>query len=672
MEAPLISIIMPAYNAGRYISEAIASVLAQDTSDWELIIVNDGSTDDTREAIARYTDLRIHVLHEENGGVSAARNAGLGFARGRYICFLDADDRLPAGSLAARAKVLDEEPGTSFVDGVVLPLEDERPDATPLYRPTFRGAPFGELMRLSGSCFFGPTWMIRREIIGDRRFPEHMRHAEDLAFYLSIARDGVYGSTERPVLLYRRGHGSAMSDLDGLDRGYQALFRFAQHLEPKPSEGDLGLMRRKIRRVMMRGYLKVGRPWRAMRAWFRRMPVALPKRPVQRVLFLSYWSLREPLTAAAIFPYLRILSDRPSIKDIHLVTMETTSDFLPDVDLAIPKVEHVAVLPRFKWWFLLSKVDLYLRSIGTISRLVRREGIDLIMAKASMAGAIAHFVHRRTGVPYNVESFEPHATYMVECGVWPKRGLRFLFADHMERVQLHHASNIITVTWNHARDLVREGQDPWRVHVIPSITDLERFRFQPEDRAAVRQRLGIPADATVGVYVGKFGGLYFDREAFHMFKEAFKHFPDLHLVVLSPMDPTVIEARAAEAGIPADRFHVSVAAHTEVPAHLSAADLAFSPIKPAPIKRYQCPIKNGEYWASGLPILMTDGVADEHLLMRKGIGGAVYGTDLSGLDEAFATIKRIMREPDYRASITRLAERYKSVRIAEEVYQRIL
>lgn len=94
MSQPLVSIIIPAYNAGKYIARTIEGVMHQTIADWELIIVDDGSKDDTPcicDAFAA-KDTRIQVVHKSNGGVSAARNTGLDKAQGRYITFLDADD----------------------------------------------------------------------------------------------------------------------------------------------------------------------------------------------------------------------------------------------------------------------------------------------------------------------------------------------------------------------------------------------------------------------------------------------------------------------------------------------------------------------------------------------------------------------------------------------------
>ncbi len=88
----MISVVMPAYNMEAYIGESIISVLSQAFRDWELIVVNDGSTDDTAKVVRQFDDGRIRLIEQDNKGVSAARNAGLDAARGDYISFLDADD----------------------------------------------------------------------------------------------------------------------------------------------------------------------------------------------------------------------------------------------------------------------------------------------------------------------------------------------------------------------------------------------------------------------------------------------------------------------------------------------------------------------------------------------------------------------------------------------------
>ena len=104
----MISIIIPAFNAENYIEECIESILAQTYTDWELIIVDDGSNDLTPTICDEYAEknLRIRVIHQENRGVSAARNVGLKKATGIYIAFVDADDILPPRSLEIRINLI--------------------------------------------------------------------------------------------------------------------------------------------------------------------------------------------------------------------------------------------------------------------------------------------------------------------------------------------------------------------------------------------------------------------------------------------------------------------------------------------------------------------------------------------------------------------------------------
>ncbi len=96
-----VSVIIPAYNYAHYLPEAVASVLAQDHADLELIIVDDGSTDDTAEVCAQFTDPRVRCVRQDNAGLSAARNTGIREARHPYVAFLDADDRWEPGFLTA-------------------------------------------------------------------------------------------------------------------------------------------------------------------------------------------------------------------------------------------------------------------------------------------------------------------------------------------------------------------------------------------------------------------------------------------------------------------------------------------------------------------------------------------------------------------------------------------
>ena len=113
-ESELVSVIIPAYNAGTTIGDALISILGQTHQELEVIVVNDGSTDATSSIVRGFHDPRIHLIEQTNAGVCAARNAGLDRARGTYIGFLDADDAMEPTNLAEKLQALHAS-GTDWV-----------------------------------------------------------------------------------------------------------------------------------------------------------------------------------------------------------------------------------------------------------------------------------------------------------------------------------------------------------------------------------------------------------------------------------------------------------------------------------------------------------------------------------------------------------------------------
>lgn len=118
-DAPRLSVVIPCFNAARFLDEALASVFAQGIDDLEVVLVDDGSTDGSAE-VARRHDPRVRVLAQANAGIAAARNAGVAAARGGWLAFLDADDVWTEGSLAARFAALERQ---GIADGVFGALQ---------------------------------------------------------------------------------------------------------------------------------------------------------------------------------------------------------------------------------------------------------------------------------------------------------------------------------------------------------------------------------------------------------------------------------------------------------------------------------------------------------------------------------------------------------------------
>jgi glycosyltransferase involved in cell wall biosynthesis len=120
-EKATVSVILPVYNGERYVGQAVRGVIDQSFPDWELVVVDDGSTDGTAGAIRRISDDRIRFIHRpENSGPSAARNIGLNVARGRWVAFLDADDAWDREYLKKIIGLTGQYPKSFFGSGIVM------------------------------------------------------------------------------------------------------------------------------------------------------------------------------------------------------------------------------------------------------------------------------------------------------------------------------------------------------------------------------------------------------------------------------------------------------------------------------------------------------------------------------------------------------------------------
>ena len=132
MDAPRVSVIVTCYNLGRYLDEAVDSVLAQTFSDFEILVVDDGSTDpDTVRLLTSYAKPKTRVVRSENRGVPGAKNLGVSLTTGPYLCTLDADDRLEPEMLRKSVAALDDDPSIAFVSHWRRCFGDETGEWTP-------------------------------------------------------------------------------------------------------------------------------------------------------------------------------------------------------------------------------------------------------------------------------------------------------------------------------------------------------------------------------------------------------------------------------------------------------------------------------------------------------------------------------------------------------------
>lgn len=266
---PLVSIIMPTYNAEPYITEAVDSVLAQTYTNWELLLVNDGSTDGTAALIERFTDPRIRKFAKENGGIGSARNLAISHMRGEYLCFCDSDDKLPPNSIEARLNALLADPEASFSDGVVLVYDRQLEHVSRVFRPHFTGEPLLELVGMTGSCFLGTTWMIRLDPTMKLQFNTNVTHAEDLMFFMSIAAGRKYIHVDAEVYYYRITGHSTMSDVEGLANSLRYLEQWMKRTLPEVPRSMVRKFTWRRKRIIAGTFYQQGKIWKAFKAIFK-------------------------------------------------------------------------------------------------------------------------------------------------------------------------------------------------------------------------------------------------------------------------------------------------------------------------------------------------------------------------------------------------------------------
>lgn len=187
MKAPLVTVLMPAYNAGQYLREAVDSVLMQDFQDFELLVIDDGSTDDSDAVLAAVADPRLRVVRQGNTGLVGALNRGLAEARGRFLARMDADDRMGAGRLSAQVQALAADPsivscGTDYELFGAMSGRVRMPRTDAACRQRL----------LLGSCHCGASVMIRRSILerSGLEFRTEFAHAEDYRMFAELSEFG--------------------------------------------------------------------------------------------------------------------------------------------------------------------------------------------------------------------------------------------------------------------------------------------------------------------------------------------------------------------------------------------------------------------------------------------------------------------------------------------------
>lgn len=395
----------------------------------------------------------------------------------------------------------------------------------------------------------------------------------------------------------------------------------------------------------------------------------------QNILVLTYWSYPDALIQTYTLPYLRIIKEINPHNSITLVTLEKSEDILRDPDRKIrqslrkDQIDWQPYLYKpFGWRGLL----MWLSASFSLFRTIRKKRISVIHCFCTPPGAIGYLLSKVTGCKLILDSYEPHAEAMVENGTWKRSGLAFRLLFALEKLQTKRASTIIAAT----KGMFQYAQQKYGItisdyHVKPACVDLGLFSYEHLKDEALLNELNLHGKI-VCVYAGKLGGIYLREEVFHFFKAATEKWGNLfRVLMLTNHTRQEIESDCSKAGLDSQVIITRFVAHRDVPRYMALGHFGITPVKPVPTKRYCTPIKNGEYWALGLPIVIPANISDDsEIILRNRAGAVLNALTQSEYERALVEIDTILKEPEHetRSRIRKLAITYRNFQIAQQVY----
>ncbi|MCX6276243.1 MAG: hypothetical protein NTV09_13665 [Bacteroidetes bacterium] len=401
----------------------------------------------------------------------------------------------------------------------------------------------------------------------------------------------------------------------------------------------------------------------------------------KNILVVTYWSYKDALIQAYTLPYLKIISDQlPRGSKIFLITIEQDHQKM-SID------EKCQVKARLRL-FGIRLITIKYRKLNFVSLLhwlgtglyfiffsfIFR--IKFIHAWCTPAGSFGYLLSIFTGKKLIIDSYEPHAEAMVENETWSKNSIEFKYLFYLEKKLSKHAQVIISATEemkNYAK--IKYGVTFKNFYVKPACVDLDAFSIGRKKNDELIKQFKFE-NKVVCVYAGKFGGIYLTKEVFDFFKACEIFWGDrFRVLLLTSHDITEIEQWCRSSMVDRGKIVVRFVSHADIPDYIGLGDFAITPVKPIPTKKYCTPVKDGEYWALGLPVVIPSNISDDSDLIENNNAGAVLRKfDTQNYNQAIQVINNLLCDVDPKMlslKIRNIAHTYRNYKQAEKVYAKV-
>ncbi|MEA5567050.1 glycosyltransferase family 2 protein [Anabaena sp. UHCC 0399] len=230
-----VSVIIPAYNAMQYLPETVSSVFQQTFTNFEILIINDGSSDNIQEWVLNLTDKRVKLISQQNQGVSVARNTGISQAQGEYIAFVDADDLWDATKLEKQVSFLDNNPTIGLVHSWMAVIDEQGKPTGRIMASDTEGSAWKQLVEKNTvAC---SSVMVRRlcfqTVEGfSPRQNEYPVDVEDWEMWIRIAAHYPFAVIKEPLIFYRQHISNTSKNWQSLEKAYRIVIEKAFHTAP--------------------------------------------------------------------------------------------------------------------------------------------------------------------------------------------------------------------------------------------------------------------------------------------------------------------------------------------------------------------------------------------------------------------------------------------------------
>jgi glycosyltransferase involved in cell wall biosynthesis len=400
----------------------------------------------------------------------------------------------------------------------------------------------------------------------------------------------------------------------------------------------------------------------------------------KNILVYTQWPFFDGLTLSYVLPYLLMIKkhiNRDSI--IYLVTQEKNTENLkrPEVLSVLKDLSQKNIIVLSEKYYPLGLKKIILQPINLVKLflLLFTKKIDVIHTQGMSAGMIGCILSWFSGKKLIVDSYEPLADSMVEGDIWSKAGLTYKIVKFFEKKQAQRAKYVIADTESMQQYALKTyGIVIKNFFWKPACVDVNIFKYNKIDDKEIRAKYNLQ-DKVVAIYVGKFGSQYLEHEIFDFFV-CCKHYwgEKFRVLILTSHSDEELISYCNKSAFPFELITKAFVPHADVKKYLSVGNFAITPVKPLPSKRYCTPIKDGEYWSIGLPVVITPNISDDSdIIEQENIGAIIIPNIISTYELAIKKIDLLMLEDknQLQKRIRNVAIKYRGYENAELIYESI-